>query len=187
MNEPKENKLVKALNSVEAVICGILVLILFIVLLWQTFGRNLGMQGVTWTDETARYLFVLLVYVGAGMAMLKGKHVKIEIMIEIWPKPIRKYIRLIGCILAAVFCAYVFINTLKYNVNVMMKNGRVSPAILISMWIPYTAVNIGYGLMLIRLIQVEVRRNLRVVLGKEKSPEEIAAEKKLAQEGGAAK
>ena len=78
-------KIINGLDSFEKVIGGILVGILFIILIWQTVSRNIGIKA-TWTDETARYLFVLLTYIGAGLAMLLGKHIKIDILVYIWPK-----------------------------------------------------------------------------------------------------
>jgi len=143
------------LNSIEKLIGGILVCALFIILLYQTFGRNFGLT-TTWTDEASRYLFVLLVYVGAGLAMLLGKHIKIDIMICIWPKPLRKHMEFLGVILGVLFCGYVCYQTLMYNINVVNVTGRLSPILGLKMSIPYTSVIIGYLLMCVRLIQAEL-------------------------------
>lgn len=151
---PLSKLIVGGLNSIEKVVGGILVLVLFFVLLLQTFGRNIGLS-TTWTDETSRYLFALLVYVGAGLAMLWGKHIKIDIMITVWPKSIRKYIEFFGVVLGIIFCVFVFYQTLMYNVNVVFSTGRLSPVLLINMGIPYLSVNVGYLLMGVRLFQVE--------------------------------
>lgn len=146
--------MMRKLNSFEKVIGAILVGSLFIILLIQTFGRNLGYT-TTWTDESARYLFAYLVYIGAGLAMLLNKHIKIDIMINIWPKKTRPYMELLGIILGVGFCGYVFYETLIYNINVVFEGGRLSPVLRISMGIPYLSVNIGYLLMCVRLFQVE--------------------------------
>lgn len=156
----------KGLNSVEKVIGGILVGVLFVVLIIQISFRSIGLSA-TWTDECARYLFILLTYVGAGLAMLLGKHIKIDIMIAIWPRRVRQYVEVIGSIVATLFCMFVTYSTIQYNIDVVMAAGRVSPNMGIPMSVPYVAVTIGYFLMMIRLIQVEVVPGIKHIVGKD--------------------
>lgn len=143
-----------SLNSIEKVIGILLVGALFIILSYQVFGRVLNLPMV-WTDEAARYLFVMLTYIGAGFAVLVQKHIKIDILIYAWPKPLRPYMELLGSLVSVLFCAFVFYHTVKYNM-IIAKSGRIGPTLGISMSIPYAAVNIGYFLMSVRLIQAEV-------------------------------
>lgn len=143
------------MNAIEKIICIILVGVLFFVLFCQTLFRNIGLNAF-WTDESARYLFALLTYVGAGLATLMGKQIKIEILIYIWPKKIRPYIELIGSIISVIFCLYVTYATLDYNINVVLAGGRLSASLQIPIAIPYMSVTIGYALMAIRGIQAEV-------------------------------
>lgn len=150
------------LNSVEKIVGSILVGVLFVVLLVQTFGRAFAFPTI-WTDEVARYLFILLMYTGAGLAVLMRKHIKIDIMIFIWPRPIRKYVELLGSIVSVVFCAYVFYQTVKYNL-VVAASGRIAPTLGILVAIPYLAVNIGFFLMFVRLLQVEVIPGIKDLL-----------------------
>lgn len=161
-----KKKLVDGLNSFEKVVGGILVGVLFVILLWQTISRNIGIRA-TWTDETARYLFVLLTYIGAGLAMLLGKHIKIDILVYIWPKKFRKFIELAGSIVAMLFCFFVCYQTVMYNINVVAGAGRMSPSLGLPMSIPYIAVSIGYFLMAVRLLQVEVIPKIRNLFRKE--------------------
>lgn len=161
-------KIINGLDSFEKVIGGILVGILFIILIWQTVSRNIGIKA-TWTDETARYLFVLLTYIGAGLAMLLGKYIKIDILVYIWPKKIRKYMEAMGSVVAMLFCIFVCYQTVVYNINVVAGAGRMSPSLGLPMSIPYTAVSIGYFLMGVRLLQVEVLPKIRNLFRKEKT------------------
>lgn len=174
-------KLIDGFDSIEKVIGALLVLVLFFVLLYQTFARSLGLSA-TWTDEMARYLFALLVYVGAGLAMLLDKHIKIDILVYIWPKRIRPFIETMGSLISALFCAYVFCHTLRYDLFVVMASGRVSPTISIPMWIPHFSVVIGYLLMLVRLIQVELFPRLREIL--RRNDEETVADDEISERGG---
>lgn len=150
------------LNSIEKVIGILLVGALFIILAYQVFGRMLNLPMV-WTDEAARYLFVLLTYIGAGFAVLMQKHIKIDIMIYIWPRSIRPHMELFGSIISMLFCAFVFYHTVKYNMGIA-KSGRIGPTLGISMAIPYAAVNIGYFLMGMRLIQTEIIPKIKELL-----------------------
>lgn len=155
----------KGLNAIEKIICIILVGVLFFILFCQTLFRNIGFDAY-WTDESARYLFALLTYVGAGLATLMGKQIKIEILIYIWPEIIRPVIELIGSILAVVFCFYVTYATLQYNIYVVLAGGRLSASLQIPIAIPYMSVTIGYVLMAVRGIQAEVIPNCKEVFAK---------------------
>lgn len=150
----KKTDICQYLNSLEKVIGALLVGALFIVLLYQTFGRAFSLPTI-WTDEVARYLFILLMYTGAGLAVLMQKHIKIDILICIWPKSIRKYIELLGSIISVIFCAYVVYQTIRYDM-IVAASGRIAPTLGILVAIPYAAVSIGFFLMCVRLIQVEV-------------------------------
>lgn len=150
----KKLNIYDCLNSVEKVVGALLVGALFVVLLYQTFGRAFALPTI-WTDEVARYLFILLMYIGAGLAVLMQKHIKIDILIFIWPKRIRPYIELLGSIISAAFCAYVVYQTSRYNM-IVAASGRIAPTLGILVAIPYLSVIIGFFLMFVRLLQVEI-------------------------------
>ncbi len=109
-------------------------------------------------------------YTGAGLAVLMQKHIKIDNLVHIWPKPVRKYAELLGSIISVLFCAYVVNETVHYNLMVAA-SGRIAPTLGILVAIPYTAVNIGFSLMCIRLIQAEVLPKMRELLSGSRRPE----------------
>lgn len=155
----------KGLNAIEKVICILLVAALFFIVFWQTLCRNIGIDCV-WTDESARYLFVLLTYVGAGLASILGKQIKIDILVYIWPKKIRPFIELIGSIVTVLFCIFVTISTLDYNINTVLAGGRLSAVLQIPIGVPYMAVSIGYLLMGVRTFQIETIPYFKRLIGK---------------------
>lgn len=143
------------LDWFEKAICVLLMGVLFFTLFCQTLFRNIGVDAV-WTDESGRYMFVLLMYIGSALAMLLGKHIKIDIMISIWPKAIRPYIEVIGSIMSILFCIFVTYETLDYNINTVLAGGRLSATLQIPIGIPYMSVSLGYFLMTIREIEMEL-------------------------------
>lgn len=163
-----KDKVKKGFDSFEKIICVILMAVLFFILFCQTLFRNIGIDAV-WTDESARYLFVLLTYVGAGLAMLFGKHVKIDIMISVWPKKLRPYIETLGTVISILFCAFVVFETFDYNVHTVLAGGRLSATLQIPIGIPYLAVSLGYLLMFIREIEVELIPQMKTLFGKKQT------------------
>ena len=74
-----------------------------------------------------------------------------------------------GSVVAMLFCIFVCYQTVVYNINVVAGAGRMSPSLGLPMSIPYTAVSIGYFLMGVRLLQVEVLPKIRNLFRKEKT------------------
>lgn len=165
-----KNNFVKKFDLLEKIICVILMGVLFIVLFCQTLFRNIGVDAI-WTDESGRYMFVLLMYIGSALAMLMGKHIKIDIMISVWPKRIRPYIELFGTVLSILFCVFVTYETLDYNINTVLAGGRLSATLQIPIGIPYMAVTIGYLLMVIREIEAELIPGIKNLKNRNKANE----------------
>ena len=89
-----------------------------LVLLWimaalvftQFFSRHALNDSVTWTEEVARYLLMVLTFVGSAGAVRRGTHIRVEALENALPMPAR---RVLCAILDAgrlgfwVFCAVV--------------------------------------------------------------------------------
>ncbi len=105
-----------------------------------------------WTQEIAQFIQVFFVYLGASYAVKKKAHMRITFLINKFPLKIQKLLEINSIILFIVFCvALVWFGTI-ICVNICQFH-QVSAAMRIPMFIPYLAVPLGGGIMIIRLVQ----------------------------------
>lgn len=141
-------------DNIEDWTCVIIMVAMLFILSFQMAARLLSIKN-TWTDELGRYFYIWLVYLGAGIAMKIQKHVKIEMLHEIWPKFIRKYIDYIGILISLAYCAFVVYGSFKYTMYVKT-TGQMSGAMGFPLWGIYISISVGFLSIIIRQIQKEL-------------------------------
>jgi TRAP-type C4-dicarboxylate transport system permease small subunit len=89
-----------------------------LVLLWTTaglvftqfFSRYALNDSVAWTEEVARYLLMVLTFIGSAGAVRRGTHIRVEVLEQSLPMPARKVLWAIldaGRLAFWVFCTVV--------------------------------------------------------------------------------
>lgn len=104
-------KIIDAILEFIEKICSVLVSALLIGMLFslsiQVIARRVFNTGFAWTEESARYMMVLMVFVGAVICTKQGIHVAVDAAEEMIPKvaPVLKVIQLL---IMLVYCGVVF-------------------------------------------------------------------------------
>ncbi len=92
--------------TLDRVVCGgcvtLLMAILVTMVLQITFRYVLATP-LTWTEELARYLFIWACWLGAPVAMRRGSHVVIAVVLDRLPSRIARAVSLITQTVALVF------------------------------------------------------------------------------------
>ena len=57
----------------------------------QVVCRFVLNSSLTWSEELCRYLFVEMVFLGAGVCVLEKKHASVDIIVNLLPAGARKY------------------------------------------------------------------------------------------------
>jgi len=100
----------KALGVLEKgieYIGGFFVLIMTLVILLQVIARFVFNSPFTWTEELARYLFVYITFLGAGLLVYQRSHLFVEIVFNLFPSTVKKVVQMIIDLIVAGFSAYV--------------------------------------------------------------------------------
>lgn len=111
--------------------------------------------GFTWALESVQYLFAWVVLVGAAYGIRVGAHLGLSIFVEKFPPRYQKWLLSIAFGLTFLFVASVFILSLIYTVKIYSW-GDLTLDLRIPQWIPYLAIPIGFGLMILHLIQIGI-------------------------------
>jgi len=146
-----ENK-VKPWNRIEEVLGVLLLAFLLAILSYQIGLRFIFSNSNSWSEELARYLFVWYVYVTASYAIFKWSHIKIEALLKVWPKKIRKFVAYLGVSIFLLYAILICYHGANYTMD-LFTTGQVSMGMRIPMWTMYAAIPVSHGAWAIRLIQ----------------------------------
>lgn len=106
----------------------------------------------TWTEEISRYIFIAVSFLGASLAIKKRESIQVNALVKRCPASIQRSINLANTIFMLYF-SYIMIRYGFELISFQLSTGQTSPALGMQMAIPYSAVPIGFSLVIIRLIQ----------------------------------
>ena len=141
----------KRITKVEKFICTIWYALIIVMLVLQVVTRFILKSSIPWTDESARYLWATLCFIGCGAAISEDAHIEINIIgsliagMEDDEKKLKiarlsDIFRYVIVILLAIFL--VVINW-KYMLTIK-KTGMVSSALAFPVWGLYLIIIIGF-------------------------------------------
>jgi C4-dicarboxylate transporter DctQ subunit len=118
--------------------------LLVVATLLQVVSRYILRQPLDWTEETARYVFVWLAMIGAGIAARDRMHFFVDVFLEWLPRRLRR-VAAIGTGLAST----AFLLVVSWAaINLALGNAiQDSPVLMVPMSLPYFAIPVGLVLM----------------------------------------
>ena len=122
----------------------VLLAVLVATTLLQVLSRYVLRHPFDWTEEAARYIFVWVAMLGAGMAAKDRAHFFVDLLLERMPPTLRKYVTVFIGVVSSAFLLVISWAAVELAVS----NGvQDSPVLTIPMSIPYFAIPVGLGLM----------------------------------------
>lgn len=169
----KTNNFFKLLDEkFELVACIVMMSLFTLLLFFQVVMRYAFNNSLTWTEELSRYLFIWLVYMGISYSAKQKQHIKVEALMNIFPKKARPYVVIVGDVLFLAFSILiVFAGSRLVYKEIVLK--QKSPAMGIPMAIVYAAPVFGFALTAFRQIQVILFRCKHINDEPEDSKEEM--------------
>lgn len=111
-----------------------------------------------WGEETARYAFIYLVWIGAAAAVKDRAHIRIDIIFKFLPDKGIAILYLLGDVITLIFACAALYWTLE-SVGTSIRFDAATHGLRINQaWFTF-AVPFGFSLILIRLVQ-SIRRDI---------------------------
>ena len=139
----------------EELICCTCLAVIAVCVFAQVVARYAFQVALHWTEETAAICMVWAVYMGAALCVRERFHIRIMVAVTALPPGFGKVVILIADVFWAFFCLFMIRVSWDY-LAVFWRFTETSPSLGINQFYPQTILVIGYGLMLIRLIQTYV-------------------------------
>lgn len=105
-----------------------------------------------WGEETARYAFIYLVWIGAAAAVRDRAHIRIDVLLTFLRPRMRAAIFLLGDVLMGVFAIIVFHFSLKFFMTAIEFGSVIEGLRVMRAWVLF-AVPFGFALVLLRIVQ----------------------------------
>lgn len=122
-----------------------------VVIIAQVILRYFFQHSITWAEELSRYLMVLAIFLGAGLALRTQSLIAVELLAENITYAKKRILKIVVYLLCTAFFATLFVVGIQVVGNV---GGQLSPALQIKMSIPYMAVPIGAAVLVMNAIAV---------------------------------
>lgn len=122
------------------------------IIVMDVAGRNFFSGSVATATEFSGYALVGLIFLGLAEADRAGRHIRIEILLNLLPEGLRKGVERILLIIAALGFAFVAWLSAKaplidYQIGTISITGSNMP-----LWIPEAFIPIGFAALSLRLI-----------------------------------
>ncbi len=129
----------------------------------EVLRRFVFLYSSVWGEETARYAFIYLVWIGASTAVRERAHIRIDVITHYLPPRGVALIYLFGDLTTAVLAGLAIYWSMD-PVLVSLKFGNVTDGLrIVRAWF-LIAVPLGFSLMMLRLVQ-SILRDLRDIRG----------------------
>lgn len=139
-------------RNFEELICCTGLVVIAVSVFSQVVARYVFHVALHWTEEAASISMVWAVYMGASLCVRERFHIRIIVAVKALPLGFGRSVIFIADILWALFCIFMVKVSWDY-LAVLWKFPSHSPSLGINQFYPQSILVIGYGLMLIRLIQ----------------------------------
>ena len=121
-----------------------------ILILLQVFFRFVIYMPFPWSEEAARYLMIWMGMLGSVVALDQGRHIGVDFFMDKLPARAGRILRILVQAAMAAFLALMFrqgIELCLFNVD------QQSPAMEISMLIPFGAIPVGCAMMVLVIVK----------------------------------
>lgn len=120
--------------------------------LWGVLTRYVTEQPAVWTTELSGILFTWVVFIGAMTAHREGRHIRVTLLVDLLPRPVRRAVRGLSNLILSAFLLYV-----TWLALLMMQKGatRPSPVLHIPFSWVYLATVIAFaGMSLVSVLRL---------------------------------
>src|SRR5215470_3719352 len=143
----------KIWDRAEQTIAGVLGLAALALALWQVVSRYFFPQNsISYAEEVIVYLMIWAIMIVSSQLVRTDSHVRPDLVLNIAPRRVRRWLEVFNSIAAIVFCLAVLWYGWQVVVTALLIDERSASDLRFPMWIYYAALPAGGVLMLMRYV-----------------------------------
>lgn len=150
-------KIFKVLDErFEEVVCSACLFTMASCIMTQVILRYFFSAASAWAEELAIYSMVGAVYLGASLAARDQAHIRIVMIVRLFPKKIQYGIIILADLLWLAFVVFLLMQSYKW-MQLLFETTYISPGLGIEQRWPQMVVPFALVLMIMRILQVYYR------------------------------
>jgi len=143
------NKIIKAVEKVEIAVSATFICVSCLMIFASAILRSFG-KPINWAQDFSLLIFAWSVFLGADVALRRDRLVRVELLVNRFPKKVQTILTIVAYVIIGAFLAY----SVFYGIKLCQKTGkRTFPGIA---WLSYVwataSYPVGAGLMLITVV-----------------------------------
>ena len=138
--------LIQKKKKTEEVLCVLMLMLMCLFIFLGTVSRFTGLFIISWAEEFARYCMIWSVFLGIGVAAVRGQHFMVNAIGLFCPPSVVRISQILCAILVAVFsllCVVYGIDVLAWQMNA----NQITATLHWPMWLMYLSIPLGLALM----------------------------------------
>jgi TRAP-type C4-dicarboxylate transport system permease small subunit len=140
------------LNNFEKVLANGCLAGFAVVLALQVFYRYVLQQGLSWSEELSRFLFIWFVYISASYAVQRGTHIRVRVAVDLLPPRLASATRVLSDITWAAFNLVVVVSGVLL-IRDMISHPVYSSSLIVPMAFIHAVIPVAHALMVVRIVQ----------------------------------
>ena len=112
------------------------------------FYRYFLKTSLVWTTELPRYLLIYITFLGGSLALRRGQHATIDILVNRLPKKIKSIVYVCQLFLVLVFIVVIAVLSLKLLLSPTII-GQLTPAMQLPMYAVFAVIPVSFMYMII--------------------------------------
>jgi C4-dicarboxylate transporter DctQ subunit len=142
-----------AWDRVERTLVGLLGATALAIAAVQVFGRYIDPAGaITWAEEVIVYIMVWAIMIIASQLVRTDGQVRPDLVLRILPVRVQRWVEMFNCLVAIAFTFGMVWYGWDVVGTAILLDQRSSSDLQFPIWIYYTALPVGGGLMLVRYV-----------------------------------
>lgn len=158
-------------EHLEMMICLPMLVVMSIVIFFQVIMRYVFSNSLSWSEELSCYLFVWLSFLGCSYGIKAGKHMRVDVLINVLPEKISAVLSILADLMFFVFAVLMVVYGISM-VETFAQTGQRAAGIYVPTWLLYFSCPLGMAVSAIRLIQNIVKTVRNAFLRDHKGAEE---------------
>lgn len=154
--EQKRWSFARVIDNLELGICGVMLCSMIGLQFIQVIARYGMGRSIGWAEELSRFCLLALVYISSAIGAKYNGHFRVTAHIKKFPRPVQFAFAIIAAAIWMAFNLVVIYYSVKY-IQMMARRPQISGALLIDMrWI-FAIIPLGFGLQVLRILQLWCR------------------------------
>ena len=144
-------KLIERLSGICGVLSAVMIFASVLItcqMIWVRFVLN---QSTIWQTEAVVYLMISATLIGLPYVQLLRGHVNVDLIPMLLPLKLRKALAVVTLALTIITVAIIAYYGYEFFYMAFTRNWKSDTVWGVSLWIPYLALPVGFGLFLLQL------------------------------------